>query len=115
LAPRIALRQARRLKLPGEPRVVIVYDPLQALLGVGLLARHPDAELWYVRPRETEAGANPKLEQRIASLDEVARTRAALEVSIDDLGPLPPQRTWFAANERLWDRLEELEIAEFAD
>ena len=146
LALRTALRQAKRLKLPGQPRVVIVYDPLQTLLGLGLLARHPDAELWYVQSEraaaasaaavaagtgaaagtevatgteaatetETKAEAEAKLQRRGAELDELARKRAAREISLDDLAPLPPRRTWFEANEPLWDRLEELEIAHFA-
>jgi hypothetical protein len=110
-----AKRQARRLKLQGEPRVVILYDPLQALLAFSLLTRHPGAELWYLRP---EAAAppepDPALQRRAAELDRLAGKRAKLEIAIGDLAPLPPDRTWFEANERLWDRLEELEIAEFA-
>ena len=114
LALRTALRQAKRLKLPGRARVVIVYHPLQAMMGLGLLARHPDAELWYLRAAAQGTAAEPKLEQRVAELDDLARRRAALEISLDDLAPLPPERTWFEANELLWDRLEELEIAQFA-
>jgi hypothetical protein len=114
LALRTALRQAKRLKLPGDARVVIVYDPLQTMMGLGLLARHADAELWYLRAGQTATEAEPKLAQRIAELDDLARRRAALEISLEDLAPLPPERTWFEANELLWDRLEELEIAQFA-
>jgi hypothetical protein len=113
LAVRIAVRSAKRLKLPGEVRVVIAYDPLQTFMGLGLLARHPDAELWYVRGERARPEADPKLEQRITELDELARRRAVLELSLNDLAPLPPERTWFEANARLWDRLEELEVAEF--
>jgi hypothetical protein len=47
-------------------------------------------------------------------MDEVAHDRAALELAIEALAPLPPARTWFEANEPLWARLEELGIAEFA-
>jgi hypothetical protein len=114
LAVGTAMRQAKRLKLPGEVRVVILYDPLQTMLGLGLLARHSDAELWYVRAGEERTEVEPKLEERIDELDGLARRRAALEISLDDLAPLPPERTWFEANELLWDRLEELEIAQFA-
>ncbi|MDQ6779244.1 MAG: hypothetical protein M3071_24140 [Actinomycetota bacterium] len=113
LALRTGMRQAKRLKLPGAARVAILYDPLQTMLGLGLLARYPDAELWYVRASEESPEAEPKLAQRIADLDALARRRAALELSIDELGPLPPERTWFEANEPLWDRLEKLEIAQF--
>lgn len=114
LALRTAVRQARRLKLPGKVSVVILYDPLQALMALGLLARHPGAELWYVRASAPGAEPDPRLERRSAELDELARSRAVLEISLGDLAPLPPERTWFEANELLWDRLEELEIAQFA-
>jgi hypothetical protein len=109
-----AVRQARRLKLPGDVRAVILYHPLQALMTLGLLARHQAAELWYVRASPPGGEADPKLERRVAELDKLARSRASLEISLEDLAPLPPERTWFEANELLWDRLEELEIAQFA-
>ncbi|HEY5318753.1 MAG TPA: hypothetical protein VIJ20_12265 [Solirubrobacteraceae bacterium] len=111
-AAHTALRQARRLKLPGSARVVVVYDPLQTMMGLALLARHKGAELWYLRSgarTETE----PKLQQRIDELDELAKGRAVVEISLEALAPLPPERSWFEANELLWDRLEELEIAHF--
>jgi len=112
-AARTALRQAKRLKLPGTARVVITYSPLQTMMGLGLLARHGEAELWYVRAAEPPTVADPRLQQRIGELDELARRRAKLEFTLEDLAPLPPQRTWFEANEPLWDRLEALEIAYF--
>jgi hypothetical protein len=93
--------------------VVIIYNPLQTMMGLGLLARHREAELWYVRAASEPTDVEPKLEQRIAELDEAARKRAVLDITVDDLAPLPPERTWFEANELLWDRLEELEIAQF--
>ncbi len=45
-----ALRQAKRLKLPGTPRLVVLYHPIQYPLARALCARHQDVELWYVRP-----------------------------------------------------------------
>jgi hypothetical protein len=113
-AARTALRQAKRLKLPGAARVVIIYDPLQTMMGLGLLARHREAELWYLRVPQEAAEADPGLQQRIDELDELARKRAALEITLDELAPLPPERTWFEANAQLWDRLEELKIAHFS-
>jgi hypothetical protein len=112
-ALRTSLRSAKRLKLPGEVRVVILYDPLQTYMALALLARHPNAELWYLRPERASAEADAKLERRIPELDGIARRRAALEMTIQELAPLPPERTWFDANEKLWDRLEELDIAHF--
>src|SRR5437660_3523605 len=35
-----AVRQARRLKLPGEPRLVVLYDPAQYALGRAICARY---------------------------------------------------------------------------
>ncbi|HWC86581.1 MAG TPA: hypothetical protein VG388_08580 [Solirubrobacteraceae bacterium] len=114
-ALRTALRSAKRLKLPGAVRVVIVYDPLQTFMGLGLLARHPEAELWYLRSAGESEGeeGDARFRQRVADLAELARRRAVLDMSIDELAPLPPERTWFEANEPLWDRLEELDIAHF--
>ena len=112
-ALRTSLRSAKRLKLPGEARVVILYDPLQTYMALALLARHPNAELWYLRPERESAAADAKLERRIRELDALARRLAALEMTIEDLAPLPPARTWFEANEKLWDRLEALDIAHF--
>lgn len=113
-AARTALRQAKRLKLPGSVRVVILYSPLQTMMALGLLARHRGAELWYLPTGEPAPEADPRLELRMAELDELARRRAKLEITVENLAPLPPERTWFEANELLWDRLEELDIAEFA-
>ena len=44
---RIAAGQARRMRLPGQPRAVVVFDALQYPLALALLAEHPKAELWY--------------------------------------------------------------------
>jgi hypothetical protein len=112
-AARTALRQAKRLKLPGAARVVILYDPLQTMMALALLSRHQGAELWYVHAAQQRTEVGVKLEQRITELDERARARAKLEITLEELAPLPPERTWFEANEPLWDRLEELEIARF--
>ena len=114
-ALRTGLRQAKRLKLPGQVRVVILYDPVQALIALGLLARNPGAELWYLRGAEDgdEAERSPKLRERIEELEELVQRRADLVVSIDELAPTGPERSWFDANEPLWDRLEELDIAQF--
>jgi hypothetical protein len=113
LATGAALRSAKRIKLPGKPRVVILYHPLQARLALALLARNKDAELWYVRHRERDPDPDPELERRIGDLDASARRRATLDLTLDELAPLPPARSWFEANGLLWDRLEELGVAEF--
>jgi hypothetical protein len=46
----LAAIQARRMNLPGVPYVVAILDALQYPLARALLARHPDAELWYGGP-----------------------------------------------------------------
>jgi hypothetical protein len=46
VAASVARRQAKRMKLPGTPRAVAVFDPLQLPLADALVLRHPEAELW---------------------------------------------------------------------
>src|SRR3954463_516435 len=41
----LAVTQARRMHLPGRPRVVVIFHPLQWPLAEAVLARYPDAEL----------------------------------------------------------------------
>src|SRR3954452_25011868 len=55
VADGLSAGQARRLKLPGVPRAILVFHPLQYPLARALIAHHPDAELWYWR-RETPEG-----------------------------------------------------------
>lgn len=82
----LAAGQARRMRLPGVPRVVVIFHPLQYPLAVGLLARYPECELWYSRwDRYEEAeDANPKLRRRIVELHEAAAGRAALTFCVSD-------------------------------
>src|SRR3989442_11702388 len=49
LAEALAGAQAGRMSLPGTPRAIVIFHPLQWPLARALLARHPDAELWYGR------------------------------------------------------------------
>ncbi len=74
----VAVRQARRLRFPGEPRALVLYDPRQYPLARTLLARYEGAELWYARSR----AASPQAAQGddradLQSLDELARERAS--------------------------------------
>jgi hypothetical protein len=50
----IPARTARRLKFPGDPRMLILYHPRQYPLARALCARYEQAELWYVRPEPDE-------------------------------------------------------------
>lgn len=90
LADRISATQARRLALPGRPRAVVLFGPLQYPLARALLARHEDAELWY-----GGSGAAAPGSRRAAALHAAAAARAALA---------------FAAPEELWARMESLGI-----
>lgn len=52
------VRQARRLRFPGRPRVVVLFHPRQYRLSRALSARH-EAEIWYItggpwEPYQTE-------------------------------------------------------------
>ena len=50
----IAHRQARRMRLPGTPRAVAVFDVLQVPLAIALTQRHPGAELWQLGPEPSD-------------------------------------------------------------
>jgi hypothetical protein len=92
----LAVVQARRMRLPGHPRAVVVFDPLQYPLARAMVGMHPDAELWYgpVRAPATE---------RERALHERAAERAALRFERAD-GPAHTQ------NLPLWERMEALGI-----
>jgi hypothetical protein len=81
----LAARQARRLvralrRRRGEPRVVVVFHPLQYQLARAVLALCPGCELWYGRwdRYERALDAGPALQGRLERLHEAAATRAAL-------------------------------------
>ena len=92
---RIALGQAKRMPLPGEPRVVVAVDVHQYPLAGALLVVFPGAELWY-------GGDTPP--ERLAALHEAALARAA-----QTLGPEPGAAA-HEANRALWERMEALGI-----
>ena len=46
VASSIARRQAKRMRLPGLPRAIAVFDALQLPLAGALIERHGDAEVW---------------------------------------------------------------------
>lgn len=97
LAEAVASMQARRVarRLPGVPRVVVLLEGEQYPLARALLAAGPRAELWY-------AGSGG------GALHELAVQRAAL---MFDAAPRAG-RAPFEDNAPLWDRLEELGIAQ---
>jgi hypothetical protein len=83
MAARHAMGQARRMKLPGTPRAVAILSPLQMFLAGALLARHPEAELWYGRPEEDPV---------LVELDLTAMERAALTRPPEELLAIAPLR-----------------------
>ena len=87
----ISAGQARRLALPGHPRVVVVFDAAQYPLARALLAEHPEAELWYADHGDGE-------------LHVAARARAALLFAASGDGPPREQ------NRPLHERMEALGI-----
>src|SRR3982751_3732608 len=80
LAEALAVAQARRMKLPGTPRAIVIFHPLQWPLARAMLALWPQAELWYGRWDRYERAydAPPKLRERLDELHDEASERAAL-------------------------------------
>jgi hypothetical protein len=92
----LAMVQARRMRLPGHPRALVVFHPLEYPLARALTGLHPDAELWY-GPRAEPASGRERV------LHELAAERAALRFGHGD-GPA------HAENLPLWERMEALGI-----
>ena len=46
----LPVRQTKRLRFPGEPRLVALYHPGQYPLARALCGHYEGAELWYFRP-----------------------------------------------------------------
>ena len=87
----LAATQARRMRLPGVPRVIVIFHPLQYPLARGLIAVHPDAELWYWQWDRFEAAydATPRQRDRLQDLHVAASMRASVNIVVTDaLGEL---------------------------
>jgi hypothetical protein len=80
LRDRLASGQARRLKLPGEPRAVAIFHPFQYPLARAIIARNPACELWYGRwDRYEEAlDASDRDRDRLHELHAQAAERSSL-------------------------------------
>jgi hypothetical protein len=98
-----ALRHVRRLKFPGQPRVVVLYDPRQYYLGKALCARY-EAELWYSRGESLPPVESKAEEEDMAIMDEFASEAAS--------GTLTPgdHEDARADNEPIRRRLAELDV-----
>ena len=100
-----ALRQAKRLKLPGTPRLVVLYHPIQYPLARALCARYQEVELWYVRPDPEslrDQGSYSRQDQ--LDLDDLAVERATRPVVLGTAEVLAAQTA------SLRDRMSELGI-----
>src|SRR3954451_3486545 len=87
----LAATQARRLKLPGVPRVIVIFHPLQYPLARALISQHADTELWYWRwdRYETAYDASGRRRDRLADLHLAASLRASVNIVVSDaLGDL---------------------------
>jgi hypothetical protein len=96
VADALATVQAQRMRLPGFPRVLIVFGPEQYPLARSLRNVHPDAELWY-GPLDEPA------DERQRALHALAVERATWQFDHPG-GPAHTQ------NLPLWERLEALGI-----
>lgn len=78
-------RQARRLRFPGDPRVLVLYHPSQYPLARALVARYADSELWYIGRELEQVSDQPGFEpDELTELDQLARGRARQTISPDD-------------------------------
>src|SRR3954447_2398476 len=86
VADGIAATQARRLRLPGIPRVIVIFHPLQYPLARGLIAQHPEAELWYWRWDRYEVAydATARQRERLEELHLAATLRAEVNIVVSE-------------------------------
>jgi hypothetical protein len=78
-------RQAKRLRFPGRPRVVVLYHPAQYPLARALVARYEGSELWYIGRDAGELRDEPGYgSEELTELDSLARTRARQTIGPGD-------------------------------
>ncbi|MGZ4170816.1 MAG: hypothetical protein ACXVR1_07460 [Solirubrobacteraceae bacterium] len=71
------MRQARRLRLPGELRMIVLYHPAQYPLARALRDHHDAAELWYLPPHRSDVSGHDAEETReLLVADSLARDRS---------------------------------------
>lgn len=100
-----AMRQAKRLRLPGIPRLLVLYHPLQYPLARALGARYQGADLWYVRPdRHALRDESGHLREEVLDFDQLASERATRTVL------LGTEEVLAAQTASLRDRMTELGI-----
>jgi hypothetical protein len=97
------IRQVRRLRFPGKPRVLVLFHPRQYRLARALAARH-EAEIWYVTGGPLDPLEAEGEEEDLRLFDQWAREVAA-GIIVATGGQSPRSE-----NEPLRSRLVELEI-----
>lgn len=101
----VTIRYARKLKLPGTPRVVLLYHPFQYPLARSLVARFDGAELWYARPALDPPGERKDpVSEQLHEQDALAVERARMLLRVTNEGD---PRT---ENEPFRRRLIELDV-----
>ena len=101
----IPVRTAKRLRFPGEPRLLVLYHPRQYPLSRALCARYEQAELWYIRPGPASLRVGDVRERdELTELDQLACARATEARVVSQFAD------WSELRERLRARLHELEI-----
>jgi hypothetical protein len=97
------MRQAKRLKLPGRPRLVVLFHPIQYPLARALIGRYDESELWYLRPPwEALVEREGYSREELLELDQLAAERSTRI--------LPVGAQLNDSSEQLWTRMRELEI-----
>jgi len=82
-----SLRQARRLRLPGRLRLLVLYHPAQYPLARALCAYHEDLELWYIPAgREAPEAAVEAHTREFLAFDKLARERARQVLAVTEGG-----------------------------
>jgi hypothetical protein len=99
----VTVNQARRMKLPGTPRALLLFHPLQYPLARALAARH-GSQLWYA-DWAPEPDAPRRQARRLADLDAMAAARAGFRFDAT-AGDAPARER----NRVLWERLERLGV-----
>lgn len=83
----MSLRQARRLRFPGRPRLLVLYHPAQYPLAGALCAHYEDLELWYIPSgRQAPAAAAEAHTGELLAFDELARERARQVLTVTEGG-----------------------------
>jgi hypothetical protein len=103
----VAAGQARRLGLPGAPRIIVLFGGLQYPLARSLLSDNPAAELWLADPVEDPGDVSKRLAGKIADFVGMAEMRAELRFP----WPGDPSQPARERNRELWEQIEAREVA----